>query len=114
MKYIPTIIIFVILLLSVAVNASCEITGNELSEAVNAYNNPQKNLTYQAGHFVGFVHGIADETCGSQWCAPNTTVTYGQILGIVSKYFKNHPELWHMPAHDLVINALKEAFPCKH
>jgi hypothetical protein len=37
----------------------------------------------------------------------------GQLAAVVSKYLKNHPEKRSEPAVDLVIKALKEAFPLK-
>jgi hypothetical protein len=39
--------------------------------------------------------------------------TKGQIIAVVSKYLKNHPEKWGEPAAALVVRALTEAFPLK-
>ena len=40
-------------------------------------------------------------------------VTKGQVIAIVSKYLKNHPEEWSYSGVSLVIKALTEAFPSK-
>jgi hypothetical protein len=40
-------------------------------------------------------------------------VNAAQIIAVVSKYLKNHPEEWNKPAAELVVKALKEAFPKK-
>jgi hypothetical protein len=35
-----------------------------------------------------------------------------QILAIVEKYMKDHPEVWHYRAQPLIAAALRESFPC--
>jgi hypothetical protein len=111
MKKLRVIAILVILTLSSTANATFR-DGNRLVEAMNAYNNPQSEFSFRAGDFMGYVGGVADVTGGVLWCAPSN-VQFGQLPSIVSKYLNNHPEIWHKPAHVLVINALRDAFPCK-
>ena len=36
----------------------------------------------------------------------------GQVLAIVEKFMRAHPELWHHRAQPLIGAALREAFPC--
>ncbi len=38
-------------------------------------------------------------------------VSVNQMCAIVTKYLKIHPEKWNQCASELVIEALKEAFP---
>jgi hypothetical protein len=36
-----------------------------------------------------------------------------QLTVIVKRYLENHPEKWNAPASTLVIEAMREAWPCK-
>jgi hypothetical protein len=46
-------------------------------------------------------------------CLPIEGVTAGQAIRIVTKYLNAHPERLHRDAHILVVEALREAFPCR-
>ena len=35
-----------------------------------------------------------------------------QIVLVILKYLKGNPERLHVPAHHLVVDALREAYPC--
>jgi hypothetical protein len=72
---------------------------------------------------LGFVSGIM--IMASDWqasekttkvsflpCLPSEGMTSGQAVRVVTKYLDSHPERLHRDAHILVIEALKEAFPC--
>ena len=43
---------------------------------------------------------------------PPKKVTGGQVLAIVEKFMRAHPELWHNMAQPLIGVALRESFPC--
>jgi Rap1a immunity proteins len=63
---------------------------------------------------VGFCTGyIEGATAGRdvQYCF-SAGVTAGQVREVVKLWLSEHPEKWHLAAHDLVIEALKEKFPC--
>jgi len=45
-------------------------------------------------------------------CVPDE-VKLGQMILVVQKYLKDHPEKLHQGAAKLTMTALKEAFPCK-
>jgi hypothetical protein len=45
-------------------------------------------------------------------CPPENKVTWQQVADIGIKYLEEHPEARHLPADDVVLNALKETFPC--
>jgi Rap1a immunity proteins len=63
---------------------------------------------------VGFCTGyIEGATAGRdvQYCF-SAGVTAGQVREVVKLWLSENPEKWHLAAHDLVIEALKEKFPC--
>jgi len=89
--------------------------GNDLVRLMKEYEKAEAkdpNTDYmEVRHYGAYILGVHDAT----------TVLYGdkgkisiqQILGIVAKYLKAHPEKLNGPGSDLVIEALKEAFPKK-
>jgi hypothetical protein len=46
------------------------------------------------------------------FCFPND-IENGQLVKIVVKYIREAPEFAHLPTPDLVINAMRRAYPCK-
>jgi len=65
----------------------------------------------KAREYHAYIIGAYDGT-SSFYTRPHDT-TQGQIVAIVSKYLKAHPEEWSEPAAELVVKALQEAFPLK-
>lgn len=59
------------------------------------------------GYVVGVYEGVEDILV----CTPEN-VKPGQLVGIVKKFVKNNPEMWNMPANQIVVMALSQAFPC--
>ena len=49
----------------------------------------------------------------NQYICVGESVTVEQIVAVARVYFRNHPEKWHLPADISVINAIREAWPCK-
>jgi hypothetical protein len=93
-------------------------TGNQLVEGMREYDRAQsgsngEGLTVGAGGalYWGYVLGVFDGT-SSLYALPDVG-TKGQIVAIVTKYFKDHPEKWSQSGADLVVEALTEAFPKK-
>jgi len=64
------------------------------------------------GMAVGYIAGVYDTSSGVLICSP-TEVTTGQLAAIVQKYLADNPQTLHITAHQLVINALSAAFPCR-
>jgi hypothetical protein len=62
------------------------------------------------GFFVGFVLGVYDAH-EAELADHGALITRKQVCTIVSAYLKKHPEQWHQSGHDIVLRALKEAFP---
>ena len=61
--------------------------------------------------YRSYVIGVCDAT-DFMYDIPSEIVV-GQICAIVLKFLNEHPERWSEPARDLIIEALKQAFPKK-
>ncbi len=87
------------------------VSGHDLVVYMNSYDK-LRGVTAEdlipKGKFSGFVLGVYD-SYEREYSDEN--VTSGQVCAVVSKYLKQHPELWHLPAVQLVRQALREAFP---
>jgi Rap1a immunity proteins len=104
-------------------------TGNNLKEMMLEHEkiregrsggNPYLAGLYE-GYIFGFTHGAVsvfiDNTimwnnCDIDFCIPGSA-TKEQTIDIVSKFLKDHPEQLHENAVDLIMEAMKQAFPCK-
>jgi len=90
------------------------------------------------GEVLGFIEAVFDNGVYSRWnvlqntknqpmaqtpemraslaemffCEPSG-INKGQLLAIVQKFLEQNPERWSEPAHRLVSEALKKAFPCR-
>ena len=60
---------------------------------------------------MGYVMGVVDVNNGIFFCLPKT-VSVGQAVAITAKWLKDNPERWNAQADELVVEALKPAFPC--
>ena len=96
-----------------AVTASAQMaTGNHLLQGLNLRN------AYGEGFSQGYMSGVVDtarvflSTSGKWACLP-AGVKYPQIWAVVEKYVRDHPGRWHDSALELVLDASKEAWPCK-
>ena len=80
--------------------------------------------SYTAGLCQGYVRGVSDAvdalfrlTARAQpeaiplFCIPKDSTNH-QILDVVIKFVKEHPEKRHAPTKFLVLDSLIEAFPC--
>lgn len=99
----------------IAANASVAFAGftdgNELHRWLQE-DEKQNGSHFEAGLFKGYVGGVVDTGDGILFCT-TSKVTRGQNSAVVAKYIKNNPEKWNQPAQNLVIEAMKAAFPCK-
>jgi hypothetical protein len=86
-------------------------SGNELHEWLSQSQDKNESR-YHTGLFRGYVSGVVDTGNDVLFCTPDG-VTRGQYTAVVAKYIKEHPEQWNQPASELVISAMKQAFPCK-
>ena len=68
---------------------------------------------FSDGFCMGYIIGVADNN-SFLICAPGGSggVTQGQFTDIVKKYLNDNPALLHRDDDVLVLDALKQAFPC--
>jgi hypothetical protein len=62
--------------------------------------------------YRGYVAGVQDSFNGVLFCS-HPDVRLSQAAAVVSNYLASNPERWHLPARQLVGEALARAFPCK-
>ena len=67
---------------------------------------------------AGYVMGVSDThdmitalNSSPSFCAPDD-VTVGQMVNPVHRYLVGNPERIHLSASNIIVNALKEEFPC--
>jgi len=83
-----------------------ELNGYELKELCE---NPKER-----GLCVGYVTGVADSMIYENiFCTPSSS-THERFTLIVKNYLSEHPGKLHIHAGILVLDALKEAFPCQN
>jgi Rap1a immunity proteins len=84
--------------------------GNKLFEDCK-YTDTNSN-TFPAGTCAGYIVGAVDALLETgAFCVPDG-VEAGQVIDVVKLYLAQHPEKRHLAASDLVVDALKEKFPC--
>ena len=83
-----------------------ELNGYELKELCE---NPDER-----GLCVGYVNGVADSMIYENiFCTPSNS-THERFTLIVKKYLSEHPDKLHIHAGVLILDALKDAFPCQN
>jgi len=71
-----------------------------------------------AAYVSGFVEGLSFATEGAEtsspiYCPPSEGPEAGQLVRIVLKYIRDHPETAHQRTYLLAGRALRGSFPCK-
>jgi len=116
MKYL----LMVVLLFSFNQAAALSfLSGSELLERCEAHLSETGSVA-KGNTCYGFVVGIEDAQdtftalgkMSPLWCSPDE-VSAGQLIRVVTKYLREHPESLHRSASSLVANALGFAFPCE-
>lgn len=70
--------------------------------------------TTASTEFIGYVIGTTDAfLANGTLCSPNG-VSANQLAAIVSKYLKDHPDLWTLNGATIVFLALTPLLGCKH
>jgi hypothetical protein len=90
-------------------------TGNDLLRYCKNYE--RDDATFVEGVCAGHVVGVFDMMVefpipGARICPGR--VERGQVVRVVVKYVKEHPEQLHLPAVVLTKTALVNAFPCSN
>lgn len=62
---------------------------------------------------MGYVNGVADALYFKDVTCEPANVTQRQVVDIVLKFLRDHPERLHEQRFALVSDALMQAFPCK-
>lgn len=110
---VQTILIIFILTPLVHAGGAYFYDGNKLVQHMKEWEKGEEHdkdgSFFQSGTYLGYVIGVFDAS--TYLFGPTVNVTAGQICAIVAKYLKANPEKWNEPASDLIIKALKEAFP---
>lgn len=60
---------------------------------------------------VAFSHAMTNKEPLRPFCLPDDAEN-GQLIRVVLKYIRNHPEVAHQSTAFLIVLALKESFPC--
>jgi hypothetical protein len=103
------IIKFVVCAFSLSISgAAWSTSGRDLAKWIPDFES--YNDTFGGGAFIGYVSGVADLGRGSLFCPPKDA-TNGHLAAIVVTYLKNHPEKLHEIGSNLVVEALRQAFP---
>ena len=95
--------------------AGAWISGSKLLEGMKESENMEQRkpaVDFTAGWYIGFVSGVTETGNIYQSFCLGENVSVAQSVAVVEKYLKEFPEKWNQPAHILVIDALKKAFPC--
>jgi hypothetical protein len=88
-------------------------TGEELLQGLRAADNPYTRGSLQAGLAMGFVSGASSVASHlGAICPPGGGASALQMAAIVKQYIEAHPEKWQLPADQLAVQAMVQAFPC--
>jgi hypothetical protein len=89
------------------------LTGKELVQLMQEYEKAERKDRSadcrKAGEFRGYVTGFYDATWFF-YAAPDN-ITASRVVAVVAAFLKQNPQKWNRPAWDLVMEALREAFP---
>ena len=92
-------------------------SGNSLLQACTAsemeavyYQYMSKCSSYISGAHDAY--NLVKSMKGPGYFCSSTDLTLGQVRDVTIKFLKDHPELRHYGAANIVASALREAFPC--
>ena len=107
--------LLVVLALLGAINcARAFYTGNELYDTCSAKESQTAGFYGKSGYCNGFIDGVFAATTPTISFCGWSGVTSRQLRDVVIQYLNTHPAERHQLANDLVVRALKQAFPCKN
>jgi hypothetical protein len=91
--------------------------GNNLVPLMREYEKADRKdstaIFVSAGNFMGYVTGVYDVLEASGIVCSVDGINRGQVFSVVVKYLNSNPKRWGEPAANLVLDALRTAFPCK-
>jgi|SRR5208337_1285552 len=86
-------------------------TGNDLYALLECQTSGPCDGDRVLGFTVGYIHGVADALMLEGKVRSGGGITIGQLVDIVEKWVKEHPELRDRSAATCVAHALTEALP---
>jgi Ssp1 endopeptidase immunity protein Rap1a len=86
--------------------------GNKLSDWCGSWKSSAAGyLSVKSAQCGAYITGVLDTLDDRGFCLPKEAVA-AQTIDVVILYLRDHPERLHLPASGLVVDALKEKFPC--
>lgn len=82
----------------------------EQSNECNAY---AQGVVQGVATEVAYVKAVTGKAPVAPFCMPEE-VENGQVVRITLKHIRNHPENAHLPTAPLIVESLRQAFPCHH
>ena len=83
------------------------VSGNTLLDYMTSNNNTYVDRSVS----LGYVMGVFDVGVNINHCPPSN-VTTGQVSDVVKQYLQRNPSLRHKSADVLVMDVLKQTWPC--
>ena len=102
---IRNILLLVVVIVAFSPVCSFGMTGKKLKKYADS------ELDLDRGIFYGYITGVLDAR-KNEACLPQG-VTNGQINTVVENYLRDHPDVWHFSADDIVIVAVQKSWPCQ-
>jgi hypothetical protein len=120
MRHFPWAFTLVLTLLPRPASPANFKTAKDLYRSISACyaeGGPRRCSTQESADYfeaAGYVLGVHDLLQQSPQCAcwPQEGVTVGQLLDIVLKFLRDHPDALHRNGADIVGSALTTAWPC--
>jgi hypothetical protein len=124
--FIRKLVIIFFLLAFIISPTSATADGNKLLKACNSglkvinKDKSLSNLEYvDAAFCAGLIQGVTDTNrilklsgITPFYCVPGDKIDKSQATRIIVKYLRKHPKKLNLPESNLVIDALRKAFPC--
>ena len=85
--------------------------GNKLSDWCKSWSSAGGYLNVKSAQCGAYITGVLDTLHDRTFCLPQPAVA-ANAIDVVILYLHDHPERLQSPASDLVVDALKEKFPC--
>jgi hypothetical protein len=122
MKYRAMLVLLTMALIFAASDNDATIVyGSDLVQYMQAYDKQADGTPLEgkdlrnASLFVQYIEGVLTTAPGGTFWGYQLPdgETIGQVNAAVSKYIKAHPEKWNATGTQLILEALREAFPAK-
>jgi hypothetical protein len=122
MKYRATLVLLAMAsIFAAGVNEAAIVYGSDLVQYMKAYDKQADGKPLEGGDlrnaslFVQYIEGVLTTAPGGTFWGYQLPdgETIGQVNAVVSEYLKAHPDKWNATGTQLILEALREAFPAK-